>query len=66
MKVFDKRTKDDEFQVGDLVLKWDARNEDKEKSLIIFGNDLIDLLLSMETMHSFCMLLMGSLLVEAQ
>jgi ribonuclease HI len=30
-KIFDKRTKEDDFEVGDLVLKWDARNEDKGK-----------------------------------
>jgi hypothetical protein len=28
-KVFDKHTKVDDFKVGDLVLKWDARNEDQ-------------------------------------
>jgi hypothetical protein len=26
-KIFDKRTKEDNFELGDLVLKWDARNE---------------------------------------
>jgi hypothetical protein len=30
-KVFDKQTKVDDFKVDDLVLKWDARNEDKGK-----------------------------------
>ena len=25
--VFDKKNKPKDFQVGDLVLKWDARNE---------------------------------------
>ena len=30
-KIFDKRTKEDDFELGDLVLKWDARNEDKGK-----------------------------------
>ena len=30
-RVFDKHTKDDAFKVDDLVLKWDARNEDKGK-----------------------------------
>ena len=30
-KVFDKGTKVDDFQIHDLVLKWDARNEDKGK-----------------------------------
>ena len=29
--IFDKRTKPDDFQQGDLVLKWDARYEDKGK-----------------------------------
>jgi hypothetical protein len=30
-KDFDKNTKEEDFKVGDLVLKWDARNEDKGK-----------------------------------
>ena len=30
-KIFDKRTKEDDFELGDLVLRWDARNEDKRK-----------------------------------
>jgi hypothetical protein len=30
-KVFDKKTKADDFKINDLVLKWDARNEDKGK-----------------------------------
>jgi hypothetical protein len=30
-KIFDKRTKEDNFKLGDLVLKWDSRNEDKGK-----------------------------------
>jgi hypothetical protein len=30
-KIFDKRTKEDDFELGDLVLIWDARNEDKGK-----------------------------------
>jgi hypothetical protein len=30
-KVFDKRTKVVDFQINDLVLKWDARNEEKGK-----------------------------------
>jgi hypothetical protein len=29
--MFDKHTKNDDFKVDDLVLKWDARNEDKGK-----------------------------------
>jgi hypothetical protein len=28
---FDKKTKKDIFQEGDLVLRWDARREDKSK-----------------------------------
>jgi hypothetical protein len=28
---FDRHTKEDDFKVGDLVLRWDARNEDKGK-----------------------------------
>jgi hypothetical protein len=30
-KDFVKNTKEDDFKVGDLVLKWDARNEDNGK-----------------------------------
>jgi hypothetical protein len=30
-KIFDKHSKQEDFQVDDLVLKWDARNEDKGK-----------------------------------
>ena len=30
-KTFDRKAKPDDFQQGDLVLKWDARNEDKGK-----------------------------------
>jgi hypothetical protein len=30
-KIFNKRTKEDEFELGDLVLRWDSRNEDKGK-----------------------------------
>ena len=30
-KIFDKQTKEDDFELGDLVLKWDARKEDKGK-----------------------------------
>ena len=30
-KIFDRRAKPDDFQQGDLVLKWDARYEDKGK-----------------------------------
>ena len=29
--VFDKREKSDSFNLGDKVLKWDARSEDKGK-----------------------------------
>ena len=29
--MFDKRAKADCFNLGDLVLKWDARHEDKGK-----------------------------------
>ena len=28
---FDRKVKDDTFQIGDLVLKWDAPHEDKGK-----------------------------------
>lgn len=30
-KAFDKGAKQDEFHINDLVLKWDARYEDKGK-----------------------------------
>jgi len=30
-KGFDRKTKPNDFQQGDLVLKWDARREDKGK-----------------------------------
>ena len=30
-KIFDRKVKADNFQIGDLVLKWDARFEDKGK-----------------------------------
>jgi len=30
-KIFDKRTKVEDFHIGDKVLKWDSRREDKGK-----------------------------------
>ena len=30
-KIFDRRTKANDFQIGDKVLKWDSRKEDKGK-----------------------------------
>ena len=30
-KIFDRKEKPDDFQQGDLVMKWDARHEDKGK-----------------------------------
>ena len=30
-KIFDKRVKPDDFQLGDLVLKWEPKFEDKGK-----------------------------------
>ena len=30
-KIFDKRTKAEDFYIGDKVLKWDSRREDKGK-----------------------------------
>ena len=30
-KTFDKHSKKEEFWLGDMMLKWDARNEDKGK-----------------------------------
>ena len=29
--IYDRRTKEDYFELGDLVLKWDSKNEDKGK-----------------------------------
>jgi hypothetical protein len=29
--IYDKRTKEDDFKLGDLVLKWDSMNKDKFK-----------------------------------
>ena len=31
MQVFDKKAKKEEFQIGDLVLKWDTPKQDKGK-----------------------------------
>jgi hypothetical protein len=31
-KIYDKRTKADDFQLGDKVLKWDSRNEENGKN----------------------------------
>ena len=30
-RIIDRKVKTDDFQLGDSVLKWDARNEDKGK-----------------------------------
>ena len=30
-KIFDRKVKIDDFPLGDSVIKWDARNEDKGK-----------------------------------
>ena len=30
-KIFDKRTKEDDFSIGDKVLKWDSMREEKGK-----------------------------------
>ena len=30
-KIFERRTKANDFQIGDKVLKWDSRREDKGK-----------------------------------
>jgi hypothetical protein len=29
-KIFDKKTKADDFYIGDKVLKWDSRREERE------------------------------------
>jgi hypothetical protein len=41
-KIYGKRTKEDDFELGDFMLKWDYRNEDKGKhgSFIDYGKDL--------------------------
>ena len=43
--IFDKKGKPDDFQQGDLVLKWDARHEDKDRhgKLNICGKALMRL-----------------------
>jgi len=30
-KIYDQKAKADKFQIEDIVLRWDARNEDKGK-----------------------------------
>ena len=42
-KIFDKRTKEKYFHLGDKVLKWDSRREAKENmgSLTSYGRDLL-------------------------
>ena len=30
-RIYDKKTKEDDFKIGDVVLRWDARMEDKGK-----------------------------------
>lgn len=30
-RIYDQKTKEDDFKIGDVVLRWDARNEDKGK-----------------------------------
>ena len=48
-QVFDKREKSDSFNLGDKVLKWDARYEDKGK------HDKVDnLWKGPYTIFSFC------------
>ena len=29
--IFDRKTQADDFKIGDIVLRWDARNEEKGK-----------------------------------
>jgi len=31
-KIYHKITKEDDFELGDFVLKWDSKNEDKGKN----------------------------------
>jgi hypothetical protein len=33
-RIFDRHTKEDDFKVNDLVLKWDARNDATPPSLL--------------------------------
>ena len=30
-QIYDRKTKQDDFNIDDVVLRWDARNEDKVK-----------------------------------
>jgi hypothetical protein len=36
--VFDKKVKKEYFQLGDLVLKWDAQRQDKGKSMLYISS----------------------------
>ena len=52
--MFDKRAKVDSFKLGDMVLKWDARYEDKGKhtaNLMSYGKALFQSLPLQEGMH---------------
>jgi hypothetical protein len=53
--IYDKRTKEDHFELGDLVLRWDSRNEDKVNmgSLIDYGRVLRPFRPSEEIMLSY-------------
>ena len=55
-RIYDWKAKSDRFEIGDIVLKWDARNEEKGKptNLKIFGKDCTRLLHIGARMLSFC------------
>ena len=54
-KFFDKKSKEDDFYIGDKVLKWDSRREDKGKheNFIFYGEDLMLFMVTEVTMLSF-------------
>lgn len=51
-KIYDHKIKEDNFNLGDVVLHWDARNEEKANmaSLRIYGKDHTKFQLSEEKM----------------
>ncbi len=53
-KIYDRKTKEENFNLGDVVLWWDARNEDKGKhgKFETYGRDHTKFLHSEERMLS--------------
>ena len=51
--IFDKKIKIDDFYIGDKVLKWDSRREEKGKigNLISYSKALISFMVTEVTMH---------------